>query len=97
MAFNNLDLFQINENESLLRFKIFHYLRFKQCILLNRYFFLRISRYLWFFLVDTEDESRASITDKTPLIRDDVTRRASKFEEVSNHIGLPTVSWTSSK
>ena len=49
------------------------------------------------FLVDTEDESRASITDKTPLIRDDVTRRASKFEEVSNHIGLPTVSWTSSK
>ena len=56
-----------------------------------------MSRYLWFFLVDTEDESRASITDKTPLIRDDVTRRASKFEEVSNHIGLPTVSWTSSK
>lgn len=47
------------------------------------------------FLVDTEDESRASITDKTPLIRNDDVRRASKLDEVSNHIGLP--SWTSSK
>ena len=60
-------------------------------------FFLENVQIFMFFLVDTEDESRASITDKTPLIRDDVTRRASKFEEVSNHIGLPTVSWTSSK
>jgi len=39
------------------------------------------------FLVDTEDESRASITDKTPLIRNDDVRRGSKFDEVSNHIG----------
>ena len=76
-----------------------HCYDFKYCTIydlnnafLSFIFFLRI---FMVFLVDTEDESRASITDKTPLIRNDDVRRASKLDEVSNHIGLP--SWTSSK
>ena len=66
-----------------------HCYDFKYCTIydLNNAFLFFFLRIFMVFSVDTEDESRASITDKTPLIRNDDVRRASKFDEVSNHIG----------
>ena len=83
---NNLDLSQINEMSHCYDFKYCTIYDLNNAFLIPFFlsFFLRI---FMVFLVDTEDESRASITDKTPLIRNDDVRRASKFDEVSNHIG----------